>query len=99
MLPEILKALEIPTAQAVIIVSGSAKPFNPRLRNRLIDLLGRGVAQAALECKAILLDEGTKSRGQRDRWTGRSRPGSRNEADGVSPPKGNGSPDEFVSRG
>jgi hypothetical protein len=58
--PEILKALDIPKAQAAIIVVGSTKPFQSRLKNRLIDLISRGVAKAALECKAVLLDDGTK---------------------------------------
>lgn len=59
--PEIFKALNIPKAKAAIIVGGSETPFNPRLKNRLTDLLSRGVARAALECEAILIDEGTKT--------------------------------------
>jgi hypothetical protein len=58
---EILTTLDVPTAQAAIIVAGSTSEFQPRLKNRLIDLISRGVAQAALECEAILLDEGTKA--------------------------------------
>src|SRR3990172_5387062 len=57
--PELLKNLDIPQAQAAIIVGGSTTPFQPRLKNRLTDLISRGVAQAALECEAILFDEGT----------------------------------------
>src|SRR5512138_1998917 len=57
---ERLKALDI-SAQAAIIVGGSTTPFQPRLKNRLTDLISRGVAQAALESKAILIDEGTNT--------------------------------------
>jgi hypothetical protein len=57
----VLDALDIPPAQAAIIVAGGATPFPPRLKNRLTDLFSRGIAQAALECEAILLDEGTNS--------------------------------------
>ena len=57
---EILKALEIPKAQAAIIVSGSTTPFNPQTQKPADRSSGRGVAQAALECEALLLDQGTK---------------------------------------
>lgn len=56
----VLKALEIPEMGAAIIVTGNTKPFPPPLENRLMDLLGRGVAQAAVESNAILIDDGTK---------------------------------------
>jgi hypothetical protein len=59
--PEILKALELPKAPAAIIVGGSTAPFNPKLKNRLLDLISRGVVVAALETEAILLDEGTNA--------------------------------------
>jgi hypothetical protein len=58
---EIFKALDISGSQAAIIVGGSREAFNPRLKNRLTDLISRGVAQAAAECDAILIDEGTST--------------------------------------
>lgn len=57
---EILKALSVPEAEAAIIVGGSSATFPDHIKNRLLDLVSRGVAQAALESKAILIDEGTK---------------------------------------
>ena len=59
--PEILKALEIQKANASILICGSTTPFKSRLRNRLIDLLSRGVAQAALDHEAIVIDTGTRA--------------------------------------
>src|SRR5688572_23634237 len=95
--PEILKALGIPKAQAAIIVGGSAKPFNPRLKNRLTDLLSRGVARAALECKAILLDEGTKAGVSEIVGQGVADRGRGTRLIGVLPQRKPGSPDESVT--
>jgi SLOG in TRPM, prokaryote/SMODS and SLOG-associating 2TM effector domain 1 len=58
---EILKTLSISESQAAIIVAGSTRPFRFLRKNRLTDLLSRGVAQAALESNAILLDDGLKA--------------------------------------
>ena len=55
---DILDALGISKAQASIMVCGDTTPFKPRIKNRLIDLLSRGVAKAALEHEAIILDDG-----------------------------------------
>jgi hypothetical protein len=57
---KILAALDIPEVQAAILVGGSRTPFQSRLHNRLLDLVSRGVAQAALECDTLILDEGTR---------------------------------------
>jgi hypothetical protein len=56
----IWSALNIEKAEAAIIIGGATAEFQPRLKNRLLDLISRGVALAALESKAILIDEGGK---------------------------------------
>jgi hypothetical protein len=56
---EILETLNI-SAEAAIIVAGSTQSFPTRLKNRLTDLLSRGIAYVAGECDAILIDEGIK---------------------------------------
>jgi hypothetical protein len=58
---DIQKALNFEISQAAIIVAGNTKPFTPRLKNRLTDLLSRGVAQAAADCGAIIIDDGSNS--------------------------------------
>ena len=51
----------MPAAKAAIIVVGSTTAFPTRLKNRIIDLLGRGVVQAALDREAIILDQAAKA--------------------------------------
>ncbi|MFL7868933.1 MAG: SLATT domain-containing protein, partial [Anaerolineales bacterium] len=94
---KVWEAQEIPLAQAAVIVGGSATPFSTRLKNRLVDLLSRGVAQAAQECEAILLDQGTKEgvivilgQGVADR-------GRKNSFIGVTSPGKISSPDESIT--
>jgi hypothetical protein len=55
---EIQKALKFEASQAAIIVAGSTKSFPTKLKNRLTDLLSRGVAQAAADCEAVIIDGG-----------------------------------------
>jgi hypothetical protein len=57
----ILPALGLSKAKAVIMVCGSTKPFSGRLKNRLTELFSRGVAKAAKEKEAIIIDGGTKA--------------------------------------
>ena len=57
---EILRTLEISETQAAILVGGSKSSFQSRLHNRLLDLISRGVAQAALACDTLILDNGTR---------------------------------------
>ena len=59
--PEILNILGIQESGASILVCGTTTSFKPRLRNRLIDLLSRGVAQVAVEKDAIIFDDGTRT--------------------------------------
>jgi hypothetical protein len=63
----ILQALDIQPPPALIIISGGAGSLdtamqdNPELRSRLIQLFSRGIARAALDVKALILDGGTQS--------------------------------------
>ncbi len=50
-----------PQPKVALIIAGGTEPLTPRLKNRLTDLLSRGVAQAAVDCNAILLDDGMKA--------------------------------------
>jgi hypothetical protein len=58
---KILEALNNQKAKAAILVCGSTPRFRPRLKNRLLDLVSRGVAQAALNKEAIIIDTGSKA--------------------------------------
>jgi hypothetical protein len=63
----ILRALDIQPPSALIIISGGADGLdtamqdNPELRSRLIQLFSRGIARAASDVKALILDGGTQS--------------------------------------
>lgn len=94
---ELLKSLDIPPAQAAIIIAGSATPFQPRLKNRLTDLISRGVAQAALESDAILIDEGTNSGVSEIVGQGVADRGRKTKLIGVLPPRKATSPEEPVT--
>ncbi|MFL7868975.1 MAG: hypothetical protein AB8I58_09110 [Anaerolineales bacterium] len=58
---KILEALKLQKAGASILICGSTTPFKTQLRNRLLDLVSRGVAQAALDKEAIIIDTGSKA--------------------------------------
>lgn len=59
---EMQKALKFEQSQAAIIIAGgNKKPFPTRLKNRLTDLLSRGVARAAVDCDAVIIDDGMKT--------------------------------------
>jgi SLOG in TRPM, prokaryote len=93
---EALKALgmDVPAAKAAIIVGGSTTAFSDRLKNRLIDLISRGVAQAALDPEAILLDEGTKSGVSEIVGLGVADRGRKTKLVGILPPRKSGGPGE-----
>lgn len=60
---DILTALGISKAKASIVVCGSEILFKTKVKNRLIDLFGRGVAQALqqLDGETVVLDDGKNS--------------------------------------
>jgi predicted Rossmann-fold nucleotide-binding protein len=55
-----LGKLELETPRPVIIVSGGAADLDPAITPRLRHVLGRGVARAAAEVGALLIDGGTR---------------------------------------
>jgi hypothetical protein len=63
----ILRALDIQPPPALIIISGGAGGLDtamqdsPELRSRLIQLFSRGIARAASDVNALILDGGTQS--------------------------------------
>jgi hypothetical protein len=93
---EILKDLDITESQAAIIVAGSTQSFSTPLKNRLTDLLSRGVAQAALDCAAILIDEGLKTGVSEILGQGVADRGRKTKLVGVPPRKDITNPDEPV---
>jgi len=64
---DILQALGIQPPTPLIVISGGAGGLdeameaNAELKSRLIQLFGRGIARAALDVKAVILDGGTHS--------------------------------------
>lgn len=56
---EILKALGITQPKAVLLVIGGADSLDQKVSMRLTQLFGRGVARAAGELKALIIDGGT----------------------------------------
>jgi SLOG in TRPM, prokaryote len=58
---EIADALEINQPKAVLLVIGGADSFDEKLSSRLVQLFGRGIARAAAELNAVIIDGGTQS--------------------------------------
>jgi len=96
---EILKALGIQKANASILVCGSTKSFRSRLRNRLLDFLSRGVAQAALDHEAIIIDTGARAGVGELVGQGVADRGRKTTLIGVVPKWKTSGPDEPVAKG
>lgn len=58
---DIVTALEVKPYKAVILILGGADTLDGSLIPKLTQLFGRGIARAALEADAIILDGGTQS--------------------------------------
>ncbi|HJQ24259.1 MAG TPA: DUF4231 domain-containing protein [Blastocatellia bacterium] len=58
---DVVAALGLPPYEAVIVVSGGAGGLDEKLVPRLTQLFGRGVARAAVEARAVILDGGTQA--------------------------------------
>ena len=58
---EIARALGIGQPQALLLIIGGADNLDQTVSSRLTQLFGRGVARAALEMKALIIDGGTES--------------------------------------
>lgn len=60
-LPDLARQLGLPDYDAVLAVIGSAGSLDPQLLPRLAQLFGRGVARAAQQARAVLVDGGTQA--------------------------------------
>ncbi|HET7897089.1 MAG TPA: DUF4231 domain-containing protein, partial [Flavisolibacter sp.] len=60
-LQEIAEALAIPAPKAVILSIGGAEDVSPDLLPRLTQLYSRGIARAAIETGALIIDGGTRA--------------------------------------
>ena len=57
----IVKALGISAPKAVILIIGGADSIDSKLMPKLTQLFGRGIARAALEAEAVIIDGGTQA--------------------------------------
>jgi hypothetical protein len=58
---DIVNALDIKPYKAVVLVLGGANGVDEKLLPRLTQLFGRGIARAAVEANAIIVDGGTQA--------------------------------------
>jgi SLOG in TRPM, prokaryote/SMODS and SLOG-associating 2TM effector domain 1/Protein of unknown function (DUF4231) len=58
---DLVATLDIPACQALILILGTAEGPDEQLLPQLAPLYGRGIARAAREVNAIILDSGTKT--------------------------------------
>lgn len=58
---EIVAALDLKKYDAVILILGGAAGLEDKFKQRLIQLFGRGIARAAANANAVLIDGGTQS--------------------------------------
>ncbi len=57
----IVETLGLPTSKAVVFVFGGAEGLDPQLASWLTQLFSRGIARAAAEANAMIIDGGTDS--------------------------------------
>jgi hypothetical protein len=58
---EIAAALNLPVYSSVLFLIGGADSFDEKLRPRVSQLLGRGIARAAIIVNALIIDGGTQA--------------------------------------
>ncbi|MDQ6608849.1 MAG: DUF4231 domain-containing protein [Bacteroidota bacterium] len=58
---EIMQTLDLPVSKAIILIIGGADNLDENLLPRLTQLFGRGIAKAAIEAKAAIIDGGTQA--------------------------------------
>ncbi len=56
---EILEALHLESPEAVLLLIGGAEKIDEGLKGRLLQLCSRGIARAAAEAEAVIIDGGT----------------------------------------
>jgi hypothetical protein len=58
---DIIAALDLQPHKTVILIMGGADNIDDKLKPRLIQLFGRGIARAAANANAVIIDGGTQS--------------------------------------
>jgi len=58
---DILQALDMAPPQALILVIGGAEDFDATVQSRLVQLCSRGIARAAANIGAVIMDGGTQA--------------------------------------
>ena len=58
---EVLRELDLPPYKAVLGIIGAADSIDPLLLPKLTQFFSRGIARAALEADAVLVDGGTQA--------------------------------------
>src|SRR4051812_21421872 len=58
---EIVDALKLPEYSSVLLLIGGADNLDDKIKARLSQLFGRGVARAALTVNAVIVDGGTQA--------------------------------------
>lgn len=58
---DLVASFDLPAYQALILILGGGERLDERLVPQLTQLFGRGIARAAREVKAVILDNGTKA--------------------------------------
>src|SRR6185369_8169918 len=58
---EIVHALKLPEYKSVLLLLGGADSIDDKLKPRLSQLFGRGVARAAATVEAVIIDGGTRA--------------------------------------
>src|SRR5256885_14116781 len=58
---DILRELGLERPPALIMISGGADQLDESLKSHLEQLFSRGIARAAAECRALIIDGGTQS--------------------------------------
>jgi hypothetical protein len=82
---DIFSSLQLNPVCAIIIISGNGRNFDEQRSGRLEQLLGRGVARAAKEVNALLMDGGTQAGVMQLMGLGVNQHGGQIQLLGVSP--------------
>ena len=82
---EIVTALDIPSPKAVILSIGGAENLEASLLPRLTQLYGRGIARAAAEANALIIDGGTAAGVMALMGEGVAAQGNRSALIGIAP--------------
>lgn len=82
---EIVEALEIKPPKAALLIIGGADSIEEKVGSRLIQLFGRGIARAAADLNALIIDGGTESGVMKMMGLGVADRGFKSDLIGVAP--------------